>query len=275
MNMPIGVFDSGVGGLTVVRELQRLLPYQPLIYFGDTARTPYGTKSPETLIRYALEDTAFLLSRGAALIVVACNSAASVATAMLRERFNVPIFEVITPAVEEAINLTRRGAVGVIGTRATVSSGIYERTIQAKASEVHVFSQPCPLLVPLVEEGWLNTRETRMIVKKYLIPLKACQVDTLVLGCTHYPLLKEIIQAKIGHRVRIIDSSTSVARAVSDFLESQKPKAQAQGSGVKQTKWVKEHRFFVSDLTPTTEAVVQRFLGTRVKLEKVSLPCQF
>ncbi|NDY42731.1 glutamate racemase [Dissulfurirhabdus thermomarina] len=260
---PIGVFDSGVGGLTVVRELERLLPGRPIIYFGDTARTPYGPKSPETLVRYAVEDTEFLLSRGAGVVVVACNSASSVAVPELRRRFSVPVFEVITPAVELALEVTRRGVVGVIGTRATVSSGVYERQLRARAPGVRVHSRPCPLLVPLVEEGWLRTRETRMIVKKYLHPLKVRQVDTLILGCTHYPLLKEVIQAKIGRRVRVIDSSTVVARRVRDAL-AEGPETASTGGP--------RSRFFVSDLTPNTVQVVRRFLGRRVELEKVSVP---
>ncbi|MDY6955078.1 MAG: glutamate racemase, partial [Thermodesulfobacteriota bacterium] len=194
----IGVFDSGIGGLTVVRALSQHLPEYSILYFGDTARTPYGTKSPETVVQYAIEDAHILLERGAQLLVVGCNTASSVATNALRDRFDVPIFEVISPAVHQAVSQSRVKRVGVIGTRATVNSGVYEAHIKAERPDMEVYSAACPLLVPLVEEGWLKRGETRRIVKKYLHPLKMRQIDMLILGCTHYPPLKDIIQAKIG-----------------------------------------------------------------------------
>jgi len=215
----IGIFDSGVGGLTVVRALMRRLPDQDMVYFGDTARTPYGTKSRETVIGYAVENTEFLLEKGADIIIMACNSASSVATETLREKFDVPVFEVITPAVDMAINISVSYRIGVIGTRATVNSGIYEKKITREKPEARVFSVPCPLLVPLVEEGWFEKPETRMIVKKYLHPLKTKQIDTLILGCTHYPILKKLIMSKVGKKVTIIDSSTAVTEMVNDYLE--------------------------------------------------------
>ena len=264
MSVTIGVFDSGIGGLTVVREIKQLLPAQPLIYFGDTARTPYGTKSPETIIQYAREDTRFLLEHGAGILVIACHSAASTATSALRQEFSEPIFEVVTPSIEQALALTRRKIIGLIGTRATVTSGVYEKAIHSQVSDTKVYSQSCPLLVPLVEEGWLKARETRMIVKKYLRPLKNRQIDTLILGCTHYPLLKRIIREKMGKKVKIVDPSAEIARAVYSYLET-KGQLSEESHG-------REDRFLVSDLTPTTQEVVQRFLGRRVRLEKASLP---
>ncbi len=266
MDITIGVFDSGVGGFTVVRELKKLLPNQPLIYFGDTARTPYGTKSHETLIQYAREDTRFLLGHGAGLVVIACHSAASAATSILRQEFSVPIFEVVSPSVDQAIAITRQGVIGLIGTRATVTSGVYEEVIRSRLPAAKVYSQACPLLVPLVEEGWLKARETRMIVKKYLRPLRDRQIDTLILGCTHYPILKRIIQEKAGKRVKIVDASAEVARAVYSYIEAE---GQLSEKSIRH-----EDRFFVSDLTPASQEVARLFLGNRVRLEMASLSCK-
>ncbi|MEF3168800.1 MAG: glutamate racemase [Deltaproteobacteria bacterium] len=262
----IGVFDSGVGGLTVVREIERLLPHHPIVYFGDTARTPYGSKSRETLIRYAREDTRFLLDQGADIVVVACHSAASAATHVLRSDFSVPVFEVITPSINEAVAMTKKGVIGLIGTRATITSGIYETEIGRLAPGARVLSQACPLLVPLVEEGWISARETRMIVSRYLRPLKGKGMDTLVLGCTHYPLLKRIIQEKVGRRVQIVDPSAEVARAVRDHIAS-------NGIGDAGETGGAESRFFLSDLTPSTQRIVESFLGRKVDIERVMLPC--
>jgi glutamate racemase len=200
----IGIFDSGVGGMTVARAVETLLPGYQIIYYGDLARTPYGSKSPEAITEYSISNTEFLLNHGANVIIIACNSAASVASNTLRQKFNIPIFEVITPAVERAVTSTVSGNIGIIGTRATVRSGIYDEKIKELAPGFRVFSKACPLLVPLVEEGWLETRETKMILRKYLTPLKQKQIDTLVLGCTHYPLLKDLIQHRMGVN-RVLD----------------------------------------------------------------------
>jgi glutamate racemase len=239
------------------------LPQYRIIYFGDTARLPYGTKSRKTIVEYAIEDTQFLLSQGAKIIIVACNSASSLAFETLKELFSIPLFEVIRPAVEKTLGVTRKQRVGVIGTRATVGSGIYERLLKEARPEIQVFSQACPLLVPLVEEGWLKRPETKRIVRKYLSPVIMKQVDTLVLGCTHYPLLKPIIQAKMGRRVLVIDSALEVALWVKDYLEKNPEIAGAltpalEGNG---------NRFFVSDLTPNFEHIAGQFLGRPIKLE--------
>ena len=260
----IGVFDSGIGGLTVVNALRRHLPNYDILYFGDTARTPYGTKSPETVVQYAIEDAEMLLQKGARMLVVACNTASSVATGTLKDRFDVPILEVISPAVNMAVSDPRGTRVGVIGTRATVNSGIYEDKIKAIRPEMKVYGQPCPLLVPLVEEGWLKKGETRKIVKKYLHPLKLKQIDTLILGCTHYPLLKEIIQAKIGKRVKIIDSSEALSDSVKDFLHHNPDVDSRLG----------KHgacRFYVSDVTEQFQRIARTILRTAVTLEHVKL----
>ncbi len=256
----IGVFDSGVGGLTVVKELLNQIPNAPLIYFGDTARTPYGIKGPDTILRYSIENTKFLISKGATIIVVACNSASSVAPEKLREIFNIPVFEVISPAVELVVNITTKGRIGVIGTRATIESKIYEKMIHNYNKNFKVIGQPCPLLVPLVEEGWLKARETKMIVRKYLRPLKQQQIDTLILGCTHYPLLKDIIQQKIGKRVKVIDSSSEVAKKVKTYLKL--------NNIVFDNKERPLHQFYLSDISSVTKEIAIRFLGQKISIKK-------
>ncbi len=254
----------------MARELRRMLPAAPLVYFGDTARTPYGTKSPETLIRYALEDARFLIGKGAGLIVIACHSAASVATEALRQELRAPVFEVITPSIDQAVAKTKKKVIGLMGTRATVSSRVYEREIGARNDGIKVYSQACPLLVPLVEEGWFDARETRMIIKRYLRPLKNNGIDTLVLGCTHYPLLKPVIAEKIGKRVEIIDPSAEAARAVRDYLEADRALYATRDDRIAESerKGRAEARFFMSDLTPATERIARWFLGENVRLER-------
>lgn len=260
----IGIFDSGIGGLTVVQALMEQLPGYDIIYFGDTARTPYGTKSPETVIKYSLENTDFLLNQGAKIIVTACNTASSVAIPSLAEKYDIPIFEVITPAVELSIKTSLNDRVGVIGTRATIKSGIYEKKIKALNPEAKVYSAACPLLVPLVEEGWLKKPETVMIVKKYLHPLKVRQLDTLILGCTHYPLLKNIIQRKIGKQVNIIDSSGGIAKVVKSFLEKHTEIDNLLGKNGKS-------KIFVSDVTEQFENTARATLKRNVPLEHVRI----
>ncbi len=259
----IGIFDSGIGGLTVVRALMEAVPGYPMIYFGDTARSPYGNKSPDTVIRYAIRDTEFLLEQGARLVVMACNTASSLAFEAVRQRFPVPVFEVVTPAARTAVESSPKGRIGVIGTRATVASGVYEARIRAFQPAAKIVSTPCPLLVPLVEEGWLNRPETRMIVKKYLRPLKDHQIDTLILGCTHYPLLKSLIQHKIGKQVRVIDSSVALAGAVKAFLHSDHPARPADQTPCP--------RFYVSDRTPQFETIARSVLCQPIRLEHVPI----
>lgn len=260
----IGIFDSGIGGLTVVKSLMEELPGYNMIYFGDTARTPYGSKSPETVVRYALENTDFLLKQGAKLIVMACNTASSVAADRVAENYDIPIFEVVTPATEQAVKISNTLTIGVIGTRATVKSGIYEHKIMALKPDAKVYSAACPLLVPLVEEGWMKKPETVMIIKKYLHPLKVRQIDTLILGCTHYPLLKEKIQRKIGKRVHIIDSSIAIAENVKDFLDTH-PEVD------KQLSKNNAFRLFVSDITEQFGKTARTTLRRNVRLEHVEL----
>ncbi len=259
----IGIFDSGVGGMTVARAVETLLPDYQIIYYGDLARTPYGSKSPEAIIEYSHDNTEFLLAHGAKAIIIACNSAASVASDRLRRKYTAPIFEVITPAVERAVSSTKTGNIGVIGTRATVRSGIYEQKIKEQAPSFRVFSKACPLLVPLVEEGWINTRETKMILRKYLAPLKQKQIDTLVLGCTHYPLLIDLIQHRMGkNRIRLIDSSIEVALTLQNYLSENPDFAETLLRGT-------ENRYFVSDMTRAAVATAEKIFGRRINLEKV------
>ncbi|RJQ70936.1 MAG: glutamate racemase [Desulfobacteraceae bacterium] len=216
----IGVFDSGIGGLTVVRALLERLPGHAITYLGDTARTPYGSKSADTIIRYSINNIEFLIRKGARLIVIACNTASSYAFEAVRNRFKIPIFEVIGPGAHLAVQYSRRLRIGVIGTRATVASGVYEGHVRRINPGAKVFAVSCPLLVPLVEEGWISKPETAMIVRKYMHPLKTKQIDTLILGCTHYPVLRGVIQRKIGARVVLVDSAQAIAERVGDFLKA-------------------------------------------------------
>lgn len=260
----IGIFDSGLGGLTVVKEMFKKLPGYQLVYFGDTARYPYGNRGPEIIEQYAHEDARFLLEKGAKIIIIACNTASAIAYPGLRKKFpERPIFEVVGPAVEAAVKKTKNKKIGIIGTRATVNSGMYEKLIKIKDKNIEVFSNPAPLLVPLVEENWLKKPETKMILKKYLYPLKLKQVDTLILGCTHYPFLKEIIQEKMGKRVTLIDSAEEVVKKVEQYLSENRESAEKLKG--------EKHDFFVSDLTVQGQQLADKWFDNKVKLEYLSL----
>ena len=215
---PIGVFDSGTGGLTVVRALRDLLPYEDIFYIGDTARLPYGGKSKSTIERYSIEISGLLLAESSKMIVVACNTSSSLAVSKLEELLKVPVVGVIAPGARAAVKETRVGHVGVIGTRSTIQSEAYERAIQALNPDVRVTSQACPLLVPLVEEAWLDEEVTREVLHRYLDPVVAAGIDTLVLGCTHYPLLAPLIEEVAGPRIRLVDSAKNCAVAVKQTL---------------------------------------------------------
>jgi len=218
---PIGVFDSGIGGLTVVRALRELLPKENIFYLGDTARVPYGNKSAETVERYSLELARMLMAEDAKLIVVACNTVSSVAIPKLRAAVSVPVIGVIEPGAHAAIAMTRNRHVGVIGTRATIRSGAYENALRALNVHVRVSSVACPLLVPLIEEGLLDDKLTDLTIERYLNPMVADGIDTLVLGCTHYPLLTRAIARSLGDKIQIVDSAINCARAVKDLLDRQ------------------------------------------------------
>ncbi len=260
----IGIFDSGVGGMTVARAVEEVLPERSIIYFGDVARTPYGSKSPSTISQYARQNCDFLLAKGAKLIIVACNTAASVAGHLLQQEYDVPIMEVISPAVAQAVKSSVSGRIGVIGTRATISSNIYEQEICTLNPSARVFSQSCPLLVPLVEEGWLAKRETKMILRRYLHPLRSHGVDTLVLGCTHYPLLSHMIKPRMGRRVKVIDSSLAVAHALKKFLTDNPSFAEGLALGG-------ERHYYVSDITEAAQSTASRVFGREMNLELVRI----
>ena len=263
----IGVFDSGIGGLTVVRALMDLLPDQEMIYLGDTARTPYGSKSRDTIIQYSLNNTEFLVRRGADIIVIACNTASSYAYDAVRSKFQLPVFEVIGPGARLALQLTKKMRIGVIGTRATISSGGYEERIRAMEPDAKVVTAPCPLLVPIVEEGWLDKPETAMIVRKYLAPLKNLQIDTLILGCTHYPVLRGVIQRKIGKRVRLVDSAEAIALKVRDYITVQDRESRSKYPGLGRCT------IYVTDTADQFRKTAQLILGKPMAIENADIPC--
>ena len=263
---PIGIFDSGIGGLTVVRQIHRALPHEDLVYLGDTARVPYGTKSPATVVRFACEDAEFLLSQKVKAIVVACNTASAWALPTLEQKFALPVFGVIQPGAEAALAQTRSGRIGVIGTRATIRSEAYPKSIQALDPTARVFGRACPLLVPLVEEGWLRHAVTDAVLRAYLAPLLRCKIDTLVLGCTHYPLLKPAIKRAAGREVTLVDSAETCAEYVRDRLR-------AQGLLCETRRRSGKIHPFVTDEADRFGIVAARFLGTPTSpAAKVTLP---
>jgi glutamate racemase len=256
---PIGVFDSGVGGLTVVRALRAALPGEDIVYLGDTARVPYGSKSPRTVERYSLACQKFLLDRGVKLVVIACNTASAFALDALREASPVPVIGAVEPGADAALATTVTGRIGVIGTLGTVRSGAYERAIAARRPDAHVTAMACPLLVPLAEEGWFEHPATRLVAAEYLAPLQAAGIGTLVLGCTHYPLLAPLLADIMGPSVKLIDSGTETARALAEILDQEAP-----GPAT--------HRFAVSDDPERFARVGARFLGERLgRAEVVTL----
>lgn len=252
---PIGVFDSGLGGLTVVREIMRYLPAEPGVYFGDTARVPYGTKSPEAIRRFSRQNAEVLLKRRVKLVVVACNSSSSFALTALRRCCPVPVLGVIAPGVDEALKRTRSGRVGVIATRATIESRAYEEALRKGSGRVKVFARACPLFVPLAEEGWFDGPVAEEAARIYLSPLKKARVDTVILGCTHYPLLKKVIQEVMGPEVRLVDSARAVAERVQVMLNRGRSEERSDGNG----RW----QFLVSDRPQAFEQTARRFLGAR------------
>ena len=255
----IGIFDSGLGGLTVARAIMRRLPGEPLVYFGDTARTPYGNKSKQVIEGYTLQNIKFLLSRGVDRIVMACNTASALAFPVAKKHFPlVPIFEVITPAVDEASRFTESGRIGIIGTRATVQSGVYEKRLTRRDARFKIFSQACPLFVPLIEEGWLRSTQMKSVAREYLEPLLARNIDTLILGCTHYPLIKGLLQSIVGEGVRLVDAADAMAQKLADGT------ALSEKSGVR-------HQWYASDITPYFHAIASRWLGKKINVKRQSV----
>ncbi len=263
-NRAIGVFDSGIGGLTVVRSLMERLPFENIIYFGDTARVPYGIKSVETINRYALQITEFLIKKDVKLLIVACNTMAAVAYQAIRELSPVPVLEVIEASAKSAAQDTRNKSIGVIGTPATINSNAYARAIQLLDKEAKVFSQACPLFVPLVEEGWFDHQATRLIAEDYLKPVIAEKIDTLVLGCTHYPLLKPMLQEIVGQEVKLIDSAEAMADITADLINKEKLANSSRKPA--------DYLFCVTDVPYRFQTIGEKFLGRALScVEMVSL----
>ena len=253
----IGVFDSGVGGLTVLRELRRQVPDESLVYLGDTARVPYGTKSSPTVLRYAHEAARFLLAHRVKLLVVACNTASAVALDDLAQHNQVPVIGVIEPGARRALQVTRNGRIGVVGTEGTIRSGAYERALRTGRQDVVVYSAACPLFVPLAEEGWASHEVARLAAREYLGPLLEMGIDTLVLGCTHYPLLKPMLQEVVGAKVQLVDSAQETAKVVASVLKELKL--------LHQTSPAQPPRYFVTDIPDRFERVGGAFLGEKLQ----------
>jgi len=252
----IGVFDSGIGGLTVLHQIIEALPNENTVYLGDTARAPYGSKSTETVLRYSFENSEFLAEKGVKMIVVACNTSTAIALERLRTALTLPIIGVIEPGVRRAVASSKNKKVGVIGTEATIQSGAYTRALKAAEPGIEVYSRACPLFVPLVEEGWTDNAVVEMTVRAYLGSLKQSGIDTLILGCTHYPLLKKAIRKYLGKKVRLVDSAEETAKEVQATL---KKLSLAKGAGRA------SHGFFVTDAPERFIKVGRRFLGDKVE----------
>jgi len=258
---PVGIFDSGLGGLTVVKAVQKQVPGENLVYFGDTARIPYGSKSKDTIIHYTRQIIRFLVKKEKVkVLVVACNTSSAWALKEVRREFDIPILGVINPGAQAAVEVTRNGRVGVIGTEGTITSGAYPDAIHALNPRAKVFTQACPLFVPLVEEGKLSGSVTETVAREYLRPLLRSGVDTLLLGCTHYPLLKPVLKKIAGPRVRIVDSAEETAKNLRLNLESYGGTASGRVTAT----------FYVSDLSRKFKEHAQRFLGRAIpKVEKI------
>ena len=254
-NKPIGVFDSGIGGLTVVKELRKLLKNENILYLGDTARLPYGTKSEKVIMRYAVENTEFLLSRDVKIVIVACHTASSVAGEKLREIFQVPIIGMIEPGARAAVNATKNKKIGVIGTSLTIKVGAYEKAIKRLIPEAEIIARPTPMFVPLVEEGWIEHPITNTVIKEYLTSLKEENIDTLLLGCTHYPLLKKRIQKFMGDKIMLINPSFETAIETREILKSMDMRKE-NGEG--------KIKIYLTDLSPNFENIGSAFLEETV-----------
>lgn len=261
---PIGVFDSGIGGLTVVKRLTSIVPKENIVYFGDTARVPYGSKSNATVIEYSKQSTGFLLKKNVKIIIVACNTASSVAIDDLRKNLNIPVVGMIEPGAKMALEETVNGRIGVIGTRATINNNAYLKEINRLDPSAEVFEKACPLFVPLAEEGWINHKATYLIAEEYLKELKDLKIDTLVLGCTHYPILVDVIREVIGDNVKLIDSGIAAAGVVNNELQRIGFQTNSHALGV--------HDFYVSDIPQKFKEVAELFMGKPLQhIRKIEL----
>ena len=256
-NRAIGIFDSGSGGLTVFKAIKKILPDENLIYFGDFARIPYGTKSQKLVQQYALEDARFLMQYDVKMIVVACNTASAMALDFLKANLDIPVIGVVNPGARAAVRDTKNNKIGVIGTSATINSDAYARALLQIQPDAQIVSNACPLLVPLVEEGWLDNEITILTLKTYLKDILKNNIDTLILGCTHYPLLSETIQKIVGAQITLIDSGLETARTVNNILKENN----MYNSGLKKG----EAQFYVSDIPQKFEEIASRFLGEPLK----------
>jgi glutamate racemase len=253
MQKAIGIFDSGIGGLTVLKEIVRTLPDENIIYLGDTARVPYGIRSAETVTRYSFENTNFLLSQEIKILVVACNTATAVSLEAVKKEFPLPVIGVLEPGARAAVAATKTRKIGIIGTEATISSGAYERAIGRLAPDIEVTSIACPLFVSLAEEGWTDNDVAELVAEKYLATFRKTGIDMLVLGCTHYPLLKAVIGRAVGPKITLIDSAIETAKEVADVLEKLNWRGSGNGEGIR--------KFYVTDTPARFEMIGKRFLG--------------
>ncbi len=262
--LPIGVFDSGLGGLTAVRELMRLLPGENIVYFGDTARVPYGSRSEDTIRAFASQDLRFLLSQDVKAVLVACGTVSSVALPELQRMTSVPVIGVVGPTAQAAAHATKNGKIGILGTAATVKSGSYKGALEAINPAFSVTSQACPLFVPLVENGYLEGQITRLAASEYIAPLREAGVDTVILGCTHYPLLKPVLAELLGPTVTLIDSGRQAALELAEVLR-QKDQLSAAAVG--------SHRYYVSDTVNNFSAIAGMFLHQNIdgKVQQITL----
>ncbi len=251
---PLGVFDSGVGGLTVVRALRELLPHESIVYLGDTARVPYGSKSPDTIRRFSVEDTQFLISHGVKAVIVACNTATAHALPLLQATFRVPVIGVIEPGVEATLADARCERVGIIGTAGTIRSSAYQYALAMRRPGLQIHAEATPLLVPFVEEGWIEHPALKLVLKQYLDPLLDKGIDTLMLGCTHYPLLMPVLKKMLGRKVRLVDSASTCAAHTRTVLE--------QHHLLRHGRARPTLDIFLTDLSEQAELMARRFLGT-------------
>ena len=262
-NDPIGVFDSGIGGLTVVKEIIKRLPNENLIYLGDSARVPYGTKSSKTVNSYSLSNARFLISKGIKLLVVACNTASAVALQSLRWDFDMPVIGVIEPGARKAARVTQTGKIGVIGTPSTIKSNAYTKAIKTITPEIKVYTQPCPLFVPLAEEGWTEGEIAELTAKEYLLPLKNSGIDVLILGCTHYPLLKPLIKTIMGNEIALIDSAEETAAEIEWTIKE---------NHISNTNSRSPNRkFFLTDVSDSFTKIAGNFLGGEIHVKQVDI----
>ncbi len=261
---PIGFFDSGIGGLTVVKSVSQLMPNENIVYFGDTARVPYGSKSNETVVEYSIQAANFLLRKNIKLLIVACNTASSVALKELRKFLTIPVIGMIEPGAKMAIHESKNKIIGVIGTRATINNKAYSTELKKLNPKVKVYEKACPMFVPLAEEGWIDHKATEIAAKEYLIELKEKNIDSLILGCTHYPILMPVIQKVVGKSVKLIDSGSPAAKIVEEYLNGRGLRNQSVHHG--------QSEFYVSDVPTTFREVAERFLGRKLThLHKVEL----